>query len=149
MSTMSRVSADVFCGLLLLAISAFSIWVNSDLEFGSSRDIGPGYFPVLISCALGLLSLLMILRGLVMQGDSVEALDIRPVVFVLASFIAFAVIISYKAGLIPAVLVQVLIAHFACRDARPVESLLIGVGLAGFSAVVFVLLLKMPVGLLP
>jgi hypothetical protein len=149
MSTILRLSADVFCGLLLLAISAFSILVNSDLEFGSSRDIGPGYFPILISCSLGLLSLLMILRGIVMRGDSIEALDIRPVVFVLASFIAFAVILSYKAGLIPAILVQILIAHFACRDTRPVESLLIGIGLAGFSSVVFVLLLKMPVGLLP
>lgn len=148
MDTTTRIKADLACGLLLLAIASFSLWVNADLDYGSARDIGPGYFPVLISWAIAILSVIMIMRGLFVKGDVIETLDGRPIFFILASFIAFALLIR-PAGLILAILAQVVLAHFACRDARPLESVLIGAGLALFSSIVFVMLLKLPVALLP
>ena len=148
MGTKARFSADLWCGLLLLAISVLSLWVNSQLEFGRTRDIGPGYFPVLISCALGALSFVMILRGIIAPSDSIGAIDGRPVFFILISFVAFAALIN-TAGLLIAILAQVVCAHFACRDARPIETALMGLGLPAVSALIFVVLLKMPVGLLP
>lgn len=148
MEASTRIKADLACGLLLLAIASFSLWVNAELEFGSARDIGPGYFPVLISWAIAILSVIMIIRGLVVKGDRIEPLDGRPILFILVSFIAFAILIR-PAGLIAAIFAQVALAHFACRDARLLESLLIGAGLALFSSIVFVRLLKLPVALLP
>jgi len=148
MAATTRIKADLACGLLLLAIASFSLWVNADLDFGSARDIGPGYFPVLISWAIAVLSVIMIIRGLIAKGDMIEPVDGRPLFFILSSFIAFALLIR-PAGLIAAILAQVVLAHFACRDARPLESVLIGAGLALFSSIVFVMLLKLPVALLP
>lgn len=148
MELSTRIRADIACGLLLLAVAAFSLWVNADLEFGSARDIGPGYFPVLISWAIALLSVVMVIRGVVIKGDTIEAVDGRPIFFILASFVAFALLIR-TAGLVAAVFAQVALAHFGCRDARALESVLIGAGLALFSSIVFVVLLKLPVALLP
>jgi putative tricarboxylic transport membrane protein len=53
------------------------------------------------------------------------------------------------AGLIIAIVAQVAIAHFASTETKPLESVLFAVGLAAFSAIVFVYLLGIPMSLLP
>lgn len=148
MKTSWRTSADLYCGLLLLSIAIFGVWINSDLDFGAARDMGPGYFPIAISCILGGVSLILVMRGVAAPADQIGSFDLRPVLLLLLSFLAFAFLINI-AGLIIAIVAQVAIAHFACRDAKPWESALVCVGMAAFSSAVFVLLLKLPIKLLP
>lgn len=143
-----RTSADLYCGLLLLAIATFGVWINSDLDFGVARDMGPGYFPIVISCILGAVSLLMIVRGLAAPSDEIGSFDLRPVIFLLLSFLAFAYLINSQ-GLVIAIIAQIAIAHFASRDAKAWETALVGIGMVAFSSTVFVLLLKLPLKLLP
>jgi Tripartite tricarboxylate transporter TctB family len=143
-----RGGVDFYSGLLLISAGACCIWLVSDLDLGSAREMGPAYFPLLVSFALAVMGLILMAKGLLVAGPSVRGVELRPLILVLLAFGAFGALIV-PAGLILAILALVAIAHFASPETRPLESLLIGIGLASFSAVVFVYLLGIPVSLLP
>ena len=143
-----RGSIDFYSGLLLVAVAAGCIYLVSDLDVGSAQEMGPAYFPLMVSIIVGAMGLVMMGRGLFVPGPAIGHLELRPLFFVLLSFVAFGVLVV-PAGLIIAILVQVGIGHFASSETRPLESLLFGLALAGFSAVLFVYLLRVPVSLLP
>jgi putative tricarboxylic transport membrane protein len=143
-----RNSIDFYSGLLLIAIAAGCLWLVSDLELGTSREMGPAYFPAMIAIILGGMGAVMLVRGVLMSGLTVGHIELRPMLLVLASFLAFALLVT-RAGLIAAIVAQVAIAHFASTETKPLESMLFAAGLAAFSAVVFVYLLGIPVSLLP
>lgn len=143
-----RGNIDFYCGLLLLSISALAIWTVSDLDFGNAQEMGPAYFPLVVAGLLGAMSLFMIVRGLLTRGEPVGRIEIRPLVFILASFLAFGLLLK-PAGLLIAIGAQVALAHFATPETKLVETLLFALGLAVFSAVVFVYLLGIPVSLIP
>ena len=143
-----RGNADFFSGLLLAAIAVFALIYVQSLEIGTVLQMGPGYFPLGLSLILLGMGLVLIVRGVVSGGPAVETIHLRPLFFVLLSFALFGILVE-RAGLICAILAQVLVAHFGSRETRLVESLIIGVGLAAASSVLFVWLLKIPVSLLP
>jgi Tripartite tricarboxylate transporter TctB family len=146
--TFLRGSTDFYSGLLLLVTAATAIWLISDLDIGSAHEMGPAYFPLMISVILAGMGLILMGKGLLVEGPSAGHIELRPMIFVLLSFIAFGVLIV-PAGLILAILAQVAIGHFASTESRPLESLLFGLGLAAFSAVLFVYILRVPVSVLP
>jgi putative tricarboxylic transport membrane protein len=141
-----RGAVDFYSGLLLVSAAACCMWLVSDLEVGSAREMGPAYFPLMVAFLLAAMGLILIGRGLLITGPTVQSFELRPLVFVILSFAAFGWLITV-AGLIPAVLAQIAIAHFASSETRPLESLLFGTALAAFSAVLFVYLLRIPVSL--
>ena len=143
-----RGNTDFFSGLLLAAIAVFALIYVQSLEIGTVLQMGPGYFPLGLSLILLGMGLVLIVRGVVSGGPAVETIHLRPLFFVLLSFALFGILVE-RAGLICAILAQVLVAHFGSRETRLVESLIIGVGLAAASSVLFVWLLKIPVSLLP
>ncbi|MDB5508082.1 MAG: hypothetical protein JWL93_551 [Hyphomicrobiales bacterium] len=143
-----RGNIDFYCGLLLLSISALAIWTVSELDFGTAQEMGPAYFPLVVAGLLGAMSLFMIVKGLLTRGEAVGHIEVRPLFFILASFLAFGLLVQ-PAGLIIAIVTQVALAHFASPDTRVIESILFALGLAVFSAVVFVHLLGIPVSLFP
>jgi putative tricarboxylic transport membrane protein len=143
-----RGTIDFYSGLLLVSAAACCMWLVSDLDVGSAREMGPAYFPLMVACLLAAMGLILIGRGVLVRGPAVQGFELRPLFFVIASFAAFGGLITV-AGLIPAILAQVAIAHFASSETRPLESLLFGTALAAFSAILFVYLLRIPVSLFP
>lgn len=143
-----RNSVDFYSGLLLIAIAAGCVWLVSDLELGTSREMGPAYFPTMIAIILGGMGAIMLVRGFLTSGQAVGHIEMRPMLLVLASFLAFGLLVT-RAGLIAAIVGQVAVGHFASTETKPLESVLFAVGLAAFSAIVFVYLLGIPVSLLP
>jgi Tripartite tricarboxylate transporter TctB family len=143
-----RGSVDFYSGLLLTSVAACCIWLVSDLDIGSAREMGPAYFPLMVSIVLGAMGMILMAKGVLTKGPSVEGFEIRPLFFIVISFVAFGVLIG-PAGLIVAILAQVALAHFASSETRPLESALFGVGLAAASSGLFVYLLGVPVRLLP
>jgi putative tricarboxylic transport membrane protein len=143
-----RGGLDFWSGLLLVAIAGFAIWLVSDLEVGSARDMGPAYFPLAVAILLAGMGVVMLVRGVLVRGPSAGGIELRPLLAVLASFLAFGLLIR-PAGLVIAILAQVGIAHFATPETRPLQSLLFGLALSAVSAVLFVYLLRVPVSVLP
>lgn len=143
-----RGNTDFYSGLLLAAIAAFALVYVRTLDIGTVQKMGPGYFPLGLALILLGMGLVLIVKGALSGGPAVETIHVRPLFFVLLSFALFGVLVE-RAGLICAILAQVLVAHFGSRETRFTESLIVSVGLAAVSSVLFVWLLKIPVSLLP
>jgi hypothetical protein len=143
-----RGGVDFYSGLLLVGFAACAIWLVSGLDVGSAREMGPAYFPLMVSFVLGAMGLILMTKGLFVSGPAAGGFELRPLAFVLLAFVMFGILIV-PAGIVIAILVQVGIAHFASKETRPLESLLFGMALAAFSAVLFVYLLGVPVSVFP
>ncbi|MET0706287.1 MAG: tripartite tricarboxylate transporter TctB family protein [Tardiphaga sp.] len=143
-----RRNIDFYSGLLLVAVATVALLYIRTLTIGTVLEMGPGYFPLGLALVLLGMGLCLVVKGLLVRGPAVGEFYLRPLFFILLSFTVFGVLVE-RAGLILAILVQVAIAHFASREATWRQSAITGIVLAAASAVVFVWLLKIPVGLLP
>lgn len=54
---------DQLSGLMLIALALFIAWENGAYPVGSLQDPGPGYMPLGLAIFLGLIGLLIALRG--------------------------------------------------------------------------------------
>jgi putative tricarboxylic transport membrane protein len=110
--------------------------------------MGSGYFPLGLALILLGMGLVLIVKGVLSGGAAVDTIYLRPLFFVLLSFALFGVLVE-RAGLICAILAQVVVAHFGSRETRLLESIVLAAVLAAVSSVLFVWILKIPVSLLP
>jgi len=139
---------DFFSGLLLVGIAAIALWFISGLEIGTARQMQTGFFPLGIAMILGAMGLFLVIRGIFVVGPRMEAIYVRPLVMILLSFAAFAIIVD-RLGLVAAIMAQVAIASYAPTKTNLVESLLVGAAMAAGCAVVFVWLLGVPMKTFP
>lgn len=133
---------DLIVGGLLIAVAGVGYWLASDLRTGTAMRMGPGYFPRLLCWVLLGFGLLLAARGLLVDGPRSERWALRPLLLVPAAIAAFGLALE-RFGLVVAVLALVLLSRLGGRDGRPVETALLGLGLAAFCVVLFVTLLGM------
>src|SRR3712207_2418781 len=68
-------------GLVLVALSAFAIWLTSDLPQGTLRAMGPAMLPRWLAIGVGLCGVALIAVGLLSEGHRLESFGLRgPVV---------------------------------------------------------------------
>src|SRR5262249_31939080 len=96
-----------------------------------------------LSGLLVLFGTIIALRSLALDGPPIETGSWRSNVLIIACILAFGLLID-GAGLGPTVLLVTILAAFATRDARPLESAALAVGLSVFCVLVFVYGLKQP-----
>lgn len=58
-----RLRNDQLSGLMLIALALFIAWENRAFPVGSLQDPGPGYMPLGLAIFLGLIGLLIAIRG--------------------------------------------------------------------------------------
>ena len=141
-------STDLLSGLLFAALGAGALYISWRYPAGTAARMGPGYFPHLVSSLLVLLGGILIVRAWFRPGETIAALDLRPLMFVLLGTLAFGLLIE-RAGLIAASAVVVVASRLARPGFRAVEVLLLAAGLAGGAALLFVYALGLSVRLLP
>lgn len=135
---MVRKPKDLLSGLMFLLIGAALLTLSQDYTVGTLRDMGPGYFPLILGgllIALGAALALLSLRG--ERDGSFDRLSIGPLVCVLGSALLFGVLLR-PAGLLIAVAVSVLVAAAATSKSNPVSAGLLALVLAAGSAFLFV-----------
>jgi hypothetical protein len=134
---------DLGAGLLFIAIGGMGIYFGQELAFGSSRNMGPGYFPTILSVLIILIGLVVTARGVSVEGPPIEAIRLRPLIVLLASMLLFGFIIKYVGLAVTAVLLAIL-AAFAQSKVRLGETVLFAIALSAFVVVVFVYALGQP-----
>lgn len=137
LSRRNRITAGV-----IMLTGAYVIWESLDYGIGSPTRLGPGALPL----ALGLLFLILGLAIALVDGDrerSVAPLVWRPMVLVLVSILAFALLIE-SAGLVAATAALVLISGLADPSHTWKSLLGLYVGLLLAVYVVFKRLLGIP-----
>lgn len=143
-----RGGVDFWSGLLLVAIAGAALFYISGLEIGTPMDMGPGYFPLMIASVLAVMGAVLLVKGLAVEGPAVPPLNLRAAALILASFLAFALLLD-RFGLVAAILAQTVIASFASRESVLWQTLLFGAAMAAVSVALFVWLLGIPVDIWP
>lgn len=143
-----RNQQDFVAGLFLIAFALLARHLAQDLAMGRLVRMGPGYLPTVLSWILAGLGVLIAARGFLTDGPKLEPWAWRPLIALCAALIAFALLLQ-QGGLVMATIVSVLISSMAAPGARPLSTLLLGVGLSAMSTVLFIWLLGLPLTIWP
>ncbi|MEX0590018.1 MAG: tripartite tricarboxylate transporter TctB family protein [Xanthobacteraceae bacterium] len=134
---------DLAAGIVFIVIGAAGIIFGMDLRLGTAARMGPGYFPMLLSGLIIAIGLIVAARGFSLEGPPIERIPVRPVFFILGAILASGFLLNMVGLALTAVAVTI-IAAYARRDVNLKETILLGVGMAIFSVVVFVYALNQP-----
>ena len=82
-------------------------------------------------------------RGLTIEGPPIEPVQLRPILFIIAAILIFGFLIE-SIGLALTAVVLTVFAAYARPDVNLRETILLGIGFAIFTVVVFVYVLGQP-----
>jgi len=131
----SRDMQDIVGGLAITALGIFAAIYAQKYEFGDLNRMGPGYFPVALGVVLALLGLLIAIPAFMRQGDPIEV-RWKTFALVLGSIAAFALTLKVL-GLILATALAVMISSLADNETRWKGRILLVIGVAAVTYLVF------------
>ena len=134
---------DFGAGILFIVFGAVGLWVGSDLTFGTARNMGPGYFPMIICGLIMLIGLIVAGKSLAIEGPEIEKIHFRPIIFILLAIAAFGLFIEDIGAIIASILL-IMFAAFARKEVKLVETVIFAVVTAAFVVLVFVYGLGQP-----
>jgi hypothetical protein len=138
---------DLAAGLIFAAIGAFfGIDALRHLRIGSALQMGPGYFPLVLSGVMLLLALIIIGKGLTVPPTPFGDWPWRGVLLVIGAPLVFYFTII-GAGLVPTVFLVALMTAFASQRMRPLFALGLAAGLTVFCVAVFIWAIGLPIAL--
>lgn len=131
---------DLIGGGLLTALGLFAaIYASWHYDMGALRHLGPGMFPTALGFILTGLGLAILLPAWFRRG-AVPAPEIRPLIAVLLSILAFALIVD-RFGMVPALFALVFAAVHADKRLGPIGTLVLAIALSAIAVLVFRLIL--------
>ena len=139
---------DLLAGLLFIAAGIAAIVLASNYALGSAARMGPGYFPRTLGILMIALGAVLALRALSLGGAPLPGWKWRPVIVVLGSVVVFGGIVD-RAGLVLSTVLLIVMASAASREFRPKEAVISGLLLAALVVGVFVIGLKLQIGIWP
>jgi hypothetical protein len=138
---------DILTGMLFVGIGGAFVIGAADYGMGTTRRMGPGYFPVMIGLVLALVGLILAARSAIRRRPHIIGrLYLRPVASLTASILSFSALIN-SVGLIAACMACTLVAGLATSETRYKEIILVAIAMTAFSAIVFTGLLGLPMRL--
>jgi hypothetical protein len=152
---LSARTKNLASGLLLIAIGAFFAWSGRDLTVSNVSNMGPGYFPLILSGALVVLGLIVLVSSpkpiggaaIVEEDEPINArgnVPWRGILFLTGALLFFGLLVR-PLGLGPALGGAVALSAFASRKWRVVPIVVMTVVMVVMGWAVFIKLLGMPV----
>jgi len=130
-------------GVLFLLIGAAGIFFGRELDFGSTRNMGPGYFPTVICGLIILIGAVVAFKALSVEGPEMERIHIRPILMLMLAVAAFGFLIS-QVGVVISSILLVILAAYARRDVNILETIIFALAVSAFVVVIFVFALGQP-----
>jgi hypothetical protein len=133
---------DVVGGLAMMVLGAFVGWyAYSEYEIGQLNRMGPGFFPVGLGLLLAVIGFFIALPAFFRSGEAVKV-EVRTLLSITTSIIAFSFLLK-SLGIVLATIVAVLISSIADREISWKGRILVAIGVAAMTWVVFILGLSM------
>jgi len=131
--------SDFWSGILFIVTGTVALWVGRNYPRGTLSQMGPGFFPYVISVVLIGIGLLIVLQAMRADGpgESTGPWALRALVLVSAGLVLFG-LLAPVAGITVAAFVVVLLPGFATADVRPIELLIFAAALVFVAVGVFV-----------
>lgn len=140
-----KINHDFLGGCLLIAIAVGAHVLGQSYAVGTLNRMGPGYLPAALSLILGAMGVVLAIAAQ-FQPAAAPEVRIGPLLAVAAALVAFAVLLR-PAGLMPAAFVCVVLGSLADGRITWTERVVLGVAVAVFSSLVFIVGLGMNVPL--
>lgn len=146
---MVRLTQQLVSGLFFLAFGGVAFGLASQLTIGTAADMGSGYAPRMLAVGCLLVGALQV-GGALLRPDGSEGVSIAigPLLLVTAMVVGFAVLLPWL-GLPLTVIVVVLGAAISGEAFGWAALIGIALVLAGLTTVLFGILLKLQIQLLP
>ncbi|WP_417209801.1 tripartite tricarboxylate transporter TctB family protein [Antarctobacter sp.] len=130
---------DILGGLMLIAIGGFAlIYSVSTLKLGSFRRMDAGMFPTLVGGFIVVIGIALLVPALTRPRDVSLRIHPRPLICVLLSILAFALLLR-PFGLIPAIVVLTWIASLADGKLGPRGFVVLPLSLVVICIAIFIL----------
>jgi hypothetical protein len=151
-SLLSRALASdwIAPGLFFIVLGAAALWVSRDYPLGDLNRMGPGYFPRMLSVGMICLGMLITRQGLPDLSGAKElrgGLD-RSFWLIPLALVVFGISVE-KIGIVFGLALALAVAGAAHRQAKIKEIAISTVTLIALSALIFVVVLKLPLRLWP
>jgi Tripartite tricarboxylate transporter TctB family len=143
---MNANTKDVSAGLLFIAIAALFALGTQELALGTARKLGPGAFPLMLSGVLGLLGLIILVKGVRNPAAHEMALPWRGIVLIALAPILFGLTVR-GLGMVASIAIVVAVSAYSSRRMSLKLALALIVGLTIFCVLVFHVGLGLPVRL--
>ena len=143
-----RSPKDLVAGLLFIGTGIAAIAIAANYTLGTAARMGPGYFPRLLGMLLIVLGAILTVRSLRLTGPPLPGWKWRPVLVTLGSVVMFGLIVN-RAGLVVSTILLIVMASAASHEFRPREAVISGIALAALAVGVFVIGLKLQIGIWP
>jgi hypothetical protein len=143
-----RSPKDFVAGLLFIATGIAAIAIAANYTLGTAARMGPGYFPRLLGILLIVLGAILTLRSLRLGGSPLPGWKWRPVLVTLGSVVMFGLIVNHT-GLVISTILLIVLASTASHEFRAREAVISGIVLAALAVGVFVIGLKLQIGIWP
>jgi len=137
---------DLGAGLVFILIGLAGLYFGSDLRFGTSARMGPGFFPYYVSWGIVAIGALVAGRSFAYKGPTIEAMKLRPILAVVGSMLVFGFAMD-ALGLVFSAVALTVVAALAQKKPNWRETALLAAGMTAFCVVVFVWALKQPLTL--
>ena len=108
MNVRIRSPRDFFAGAIFMLFGLCAVLVGRDYPMGTALHMGSGYFPFVLGALLLVLGAVICIKGLVITGDRIESIGLRPLVLVLLAIGAFAAAVD-TIGLVAATVMMTII----------------------------------------
>lgn len=140
---------DFLAGLLFAAFGAtFAAVAATSYAQGTPARMGAGFFPLLLGLLLAGAGLAVMVRSVIVAGDGLPRVRLRPLLSLLAAMVLFALLLR-PLGLLVSAAVLVLVGSLSSPEFRPRDALLLAAGLSVGAVLLFVLLLGLPLPVWP
>lgn len=146
MPSLIRNPRDFWTGVLFLSVGLATIFIARDYAMGTAVRMGPAYFPSLLGGILAFIGAIAIARSFFRSGEPIRGFAVRALLLVVVPTVLFGMLIRHG-GLVIAIVVLVLISAFASAKFRWGPAIALAMGMAVFSAFVFVKALGLPIPL--
>ena len=137
-------------GLFFAAVGlVYGLMAWTSLDIGTALNMGPGYFPIVLSGIIFAFGAVMVGRSLVQRDDEEEqetasAVPWRPLLLVMAAPVLFATV-AEQIGMFPGVFVTTAVASLAYPGATVGRVVLVSFSLAVFCTLVFAYAVRVPI----
>jgi len=138
---------DFWSGVIFLAFGLAAVLIGRDYAMGTAGRMGPAYFPTILGALLAVIGAISVVRSMIRPGEAIERIAFKNLFVILLAVVLFGLLMR-GAGLVIAVIVLVMMSGFASQKFRVLPFLAVAIGLAAFSALVFVVGLGLPMPIL-
>lgn len=143
-----RIRQQLASGLFFVCFGALALWLGSDMSIGTAAEMGVGYVPRLLAFGCIGVGAWQLGAGVLRSWGEVATINVWPIVFVVGTIIAFAALLPY-AGLPLTVFLLVLSAMLSGETYDRNRMLITAVLLAAGAALLFGIVLRLQIPLLP